>query len=259
MRLRGRISRAQLHFRHAVGKLYQYTKLYPLCRPDRAVFIILCLQSRARAYIMFLLTLRSKRDRRVFVSACLDLSCFYQPRAARFAARLGLAGHARRAGRIGVLHGHRVHGDLRRDDCLESALRPPHAPARHAHRDRCECVSDGRRTVRLFDLDALLDAHRLRRALRAGCGRHRRGAEQLRRAALQGQAHELAALLLGRGHDRQPVYHGLRADAQHVECGLPHRRSDPACNRRSAARNAAGLEGPCRRHRGGRPSACVRR
>ena len=76
-----------------------------------------------------------KKERHVLAAARTHLPRLYQPRPARLSARVGLARHARRAGRARFVHGHRDDGHLRLHHPLQPALRPPDARLRHARRD----------------------------------------------------------------------------------------------------------------------------
>ena len=162
------------------------------------------------------------RIKNVLALACPDLSRLYQSGAARFPARRELARHARRTGRSRLLYGDRDHGHFGRDHPFQPAFGQADKKIRRAHRDGGQRLSDRGGAVRIFLCEQILDAHSLCRPLRAGRGRHRRGAEQLCGAALQIQAHELAALLLGRGDDHQPLCHELRPRLLRVEQRLPH-------------------------------------
>ena len=81
----------------------------------------------------------------------------------------------------------------------------------HPRRNGFQRIFNGVGAVRLFVFEKIPAFACVCRPVRVRRRRNRRGSEQLRGAALQGEAHELAALFLGRGYHRQSVHYGLRA------------------------------------------------
>lgn len=110
-------------------------------------------------------------------------------------------------------------------------------------------ISYGGRVVWIFLFRPILDADRFCRSLRSGRGSDRRRAQQLRRPSLCVETHELAALFLGRGNNRQSLRHELRFDKLDMESRLSNRRLYTAGHRPASSRHAARLESPSKHER----------
>ncbi len=99
--------------------------------------------------------------------------------------------------------GHRRHDHLRRHHRLQPYEQQGGQAIRDRRNDGGEHGDDSGRTRGLFLFILVFRTLSLGDSLRAGGGKHRRRAEQLRRAALRIEAYDLAALLLGNRREQR--------------------------------------------------------
>ena len=172
-----------------------------------------------------------------------DLSVVHQPWSAGFGAGQRVAGDDRQPERTALGRGIDSDADFILHDHFEPEQREVDSQIRHGRADGDFRRDDGAGAAGLFAGEKLCVFAADGRSARTGRGRGGRGTEQLRRAALRSEAHELAALLLGRGHDHRaddPL--GGAAHRRELENGLSRGGVDAVRGERAAVCDAGHVE-----------------